>query len=341
VLRVWRTFVAPRDPRVTLSLAWSAAMPDSVDVNRAMRGEPRWSAVSQVAGGQEGVISHEQLQRVGFSDDQISRLVRRGYLIRLHRGVYAVGHRCLSTKAHLIAALLAAGPEAFLSHRTAAALYGFRDVSTRRIDVTVPDCRRRSRGSLRIHTAARNPDVKTRNGLRVSSVPQMLLELALIETQRELERLITASVRKRILDLDRMRAALAANGRRPGSAKLKAALAAYLPTADRKSDLERAFDKFLAEHPEIPTPQTNVYIDGWEIDCYWPQHKLAVELDGRPYHIAVKDMEKDKLKDAKLLLLGIRVMRITDMRFQYDRDGIYDDLRAALGLLDRPTLYQR
>jgi hypothetical protein len=156
----------------------------------------------------------------------------------------------------------------------------------------------------------------------------MLIEVAPLETPRELDRLITEGVRKSFLDVGK----LALNGRRPGAAKLKVALAAYLPKPDRKSGLERDFDQLLARHPEIPPPERNVYIDGWEIDCYWPEHKLAVELDGRPYHIAVRDMEKDKLKDAKLLRLGIRVLRITDTRLGLDPGGVLDDLLAALGL---------
>jgi hypothetical protein len=252
-------------------------------------------------------------------------------LLPLHRGVFAVGHRRLSTRAHLIAALLACGPEAFLSHRTAAAVYGLRNPSTTRIDVTVPGVRRRSRGTLRLHHTRVAPDVKVRNDLRVSSVPQMLIELAPLETRSELERLITWSVRKRILDLDRMRLELARHRRRPGVAKLTDALTGYLPIHDRKSGLERDFDAFLLEHPEIPPPQRNVYIDGWEIDCYWPEYKLAVELDGRAYHIAVRDMEKDRIKDARLLRIGIRPLRITDTRFRYDRASVYDDL---IGLMN-------
>jgi very-short-patch-repair endonuclease len=159
----------------------------------------------------------------------------------------------------------------------------------------------------------------------------MLIELAPHETARELDRLITCGVRKGFLDLDRMRTALVTNARRPGTAKLRKALGAYLPTEDRKSDLERDFDAFLREHPEIPPPaERNVYIDGWEIDCYWPEYKLAVELDGRPYHIAVREMEKDRYKDAKLLIIGIRTFRITGTRFNQDRAGVYDDLMSLL-----------
>jgi hypothetical protein len=158
------------------------------------------------------------------------------------------------------------------------------------------------------------------------------MELAPRESARELDRLITLAVRKRILDIEKMQSALARYGRRPGLSKLKGALKDYLPRPDRKSGLERAFDELLAKHPEVPPPRRNVHIDGWEIGCYWPEQRLAVELDGRPYHIVAKELERDRLKDAKLLKVGIRVLRITDSRFELDPLGALGDLLAALGL---------
>jgi very-short-patch-repair endonuclease len=289
-----------------------------------------WDAIARIAGRQCGVISLEQLLSAGLSYGQVRGLVVRGILIPLHRGVYAVGQLPQLTKGHLVAALLATGPEAFLSHRTAAAVWGLREVSTRRIDVTVPRGRRRSRSALQLHVMRATPDRTTRNGLPVSSVPQMLIELAPHESPRELDRLITAAVRKNIFKLDQMQTALARHAGRAGIAKLKRALKAYLPKPDRKSDLERAFDRLLALHAEVPEPQRNVYIDGWEIDCYWPEQRLAVELDGRPYHVAVADIERDRLKDAKLLLKRIRTLRITDTRFELDPDDVFNDVRAAL-----------
>jgi hypothetical protein len=291
-----------------------------------------WTLISKIARDQCGVISLEQLLGAGLTYKQVRTLVERGVLIPLYRGVYAVGHMPTLTKAYLIAGLMAAGSGAFLSHRTAAAVYGLREVSTRRIEVTVAGASRRSRGALRFHTMRAVPDIKTRNGLRVSSVPQMLIEVAPHETRRELDRLITQSVRKQILDLDQMQRALARHEGRRGVAKLGTALREYLPRPDRKSHLEIAFDEFLAQHPEIPEPERNIYIDGWEIDCYWPERRLAVELDGRPYHVAVKDMERDRVKDAKLLLKRINVMRITDARFELDPRGVFEDVLAALGL---------
>jgi hypothetical protein len=160
----------------------------------------------------------------------------------------------------------------------------------------------------------------------------LLIELAARESSQELDRLITLAIRKRVLNLDKIQAALALQSRRPGLANLRAALANYMPRPDRKSELERAFDELLAQHPEIPPPQRNIHLHGWEIDCYWPEQRLAVELDGRPYHLAVRDIERDRLKDAKLLKVGIRVLRITDNRFEYDARDALGDLFAALGL---------
>ena len=126
--------------------------------------------------------------------------------------------------------------------------------------------------------------------------------------------------------------ALARHERRPGAAKLHAALAYYLRTTSRKSDLEIAFDRFLLKHPEFPEPRRNIQIGLWEIDCFWPEHKLVVELDGRPYHIAARDMERDRIKDAALQRLGLVALRSTDFRVEYDLPGIVDDLRHLLHL---------
>ena len=292
-------------------------------------------ALARIAGKQFGVISLGQLLAIGFSLREIQVRARRGLLNRIHKDVFAVGHTRIVPHAHLVAALLTCGPASFLSHRTAAAVWGLRAVNTRRIEVTVPGSKAPYRRTLMIHRTRHDPDqqdLALRTGLRVSSVPRMLVELAQQEKPAELDRLITESVRKRILDLAAVEAALIRHTRRPGVAHLKRALRDYRPRHDRKSQLERDFDRLIAG-TDIPPPQRNVIIGGWEIDCFWPEARLAVELDGRPYHIAVRDIERDKLKDAKLLRLQIRTMRITDMRFTLDPTGILDDLRS----LTRPT----
>lgn len=316
-------------------------MADSDGETHARRAfdHPGEGALARLAGRQLGVVAREQLLELGFSRGQIDRLRRDRWLQPIHHNVFAVGHRHLTDRAHLLAALLTFGPQAFLSHRTAAGVWKLRAVNLHEIEVTLPGTGGRHRDGLRVHRSASAPEadeVRSHGDLRVSSVPRMLMELAARETSRELERLVTLAVQKRLLRPDSrdgratLEQALARHERHPGIAKLAAVLAVYRRTDDRKSDLERAFDRFLAGHPEIPEPLRNIEIDHWEIDCFWPEHKLAVELDGRPYHVAANAMEKDRLKDASLLRQGITPLRYTDFRVEHDLRGILQDLRHFL-----------
>jgi very-short-patch-repair endonuclease len=296
-------------------------------------------SLARLAARQLGVVTCEQLYGLGFTYAQIKRRLRLGRLHRVHHNVYAVGHRRLTSQAFLVAAFLSVGPRSFISHRTAAAVWGLRAVNLHEIELTLPGAGGRRHAGLTVHRthAVPHPDeIRTHGDLRVSSVPRMLLELATREEPAELERLVTVAVQKRLLPLDRrdaraaLEAVLARHERRPGIAKLTPVLAAYRRTKSRKSGLELAFDRLLAQHPEIPKPQTNIYIGHWEIDCFWPEHNLAVELDGRPYHVAAKDMERDRIKDAALLRQGITPLRFTDFRVEHDARGILGDLHHFL-----------
>jgi hypothetical protein len=145
--------------------------------------------------------------------------------------------------------------------------------------------------------------------------------------------LIEAAIRREVLNFTELEDALRHHHREPGTGKLKRALAGYRPMPKRKSGLERSFDRWLLSHPEIPEPERNVKLAGtWEIDCYWPEHQLALELDGRPYHIVVKDIERDRRKDAWLQIHGLRLLRVTDLRWKADRGGVHSDLMALLTL---------
>jgi hypothetical protein len=313
------------------------------DAQRTKRNESRDSDALDAAGQQlallarrqHGVLSLWQLMDLGFSPREVVSLTKRGHLHRLHRGVYAVGHTKVVKEARLAAALLAVGPDAFLSHRTAAAMHGLRALNLRRIELTVVNRQGRSRDGLVVHRTLHPPaegDLRLVSGLKVSAVHRVLLELAPTETPKQLDNLITIAVRKRSLNHERLEAALATIARRPGVARLKHAYAAYMPRADRKSDLERDFDRLLSGHPEIPEPLRNHQHGIWELDYYWPEQKVVLELDGRPYHVAVREIERDRFKDAKLLTEGIRTLRVTDQRFEDDPDGAIADLTTILGI---------
>jgi very-short-patch-repair endonuclease len=266
-------------------------------------------------------------------------MVAQATLHRLCHNVFAVGHPRLNDRAHLFAVLLSFGPHSFLSHRTAAAVHGLRRVNLHEIELTIPGTGGRRRDGLIVHRSRNEPhpaDVRTRGDLRVSSVPRMLVELAPRETPVELQRLVTEAVRKRLLRLDTndgrqsLEQALARHRRRPGMAKLTTVLAAYRRPDSSKSQLEVAFDALLDQHPEFPDPQRNIHIDVYEIDRYWPERRLAVELDGRPYHVAAQDMERDRIKDAFLLRHQITPLRFTDFRVEHDLPGILTDLAHFL-----------
>ena len=280
-----------------------------------------------------------QLRDRGFSYRQIERRVDLGQLHPRFPGVFAVGRRRLTPQGHLLAAQLSLGPRSFLSHRTAAGVWGLRAVNVRDIEVTIPGTGGRSRDGCTIHRTRREPhpaDLRTRGLLRVSSVLRLLVELSPRETPAELERLITTGVQKRLLrpDTNDGRAAIDEALRRhagyPGMTRLAAAFSVYRRTESHASQLELAFDRFLEGHPELPEPQRNVHLDGWEIDRIWPEHNLVVELDGRPYHVAANAMERDRRKDIALQKLGLTPLRFTDFRFEHDRDGILADLRHFL-----------
>lgn len=292
--------------------------------------------MTRIAGRHWGPISLEQLRAAGLSYGEIKGLIKRGYFHRRHRGVLIVGHQRLPGDGYLFAALLAFRDDAFLSHRTAAAVRGLRALAVKRIELTLPGGGVRRRAGLILHRTASPPhpdEVSVVRGLRVSSVPRLLLELAPRETPAELSRLITLAARKRVLPLDKMEEMLGRHSRRPGIAKLKLAYAGYRPMPDRASQLERAFDVRLQRETDLPEPLRNVtFEEGWEADYYWPVEKLVLELDGRPYHLSVADIERDRFRDAKLLAIGIRTLRITDRRFEHDAEGAVGDLRVLLGL---------
>jgi len=294
-------------------------------------------AMSRALRANNGVIPRVSLRQLGFSDREIEGLVDHGELRRLHRGVYADGRSPLADNAQLKAALLAVGDGAWLAAKTAASLWGLLTLNLSPVEVgVVASSTPRHRG-LSVIRASRVPhrsEIRSRRGFKVSSVPRLLVEIAARADEEELDRLIETAVRTEVLDLVDLERALKRHERRPGIATLKQALTAYRPAPKRKSTFERAFDRWLLKHPEIPEPERNVRLGGrWELDCYWPQYGLVLELDGRQYHIAAEDFERDRIKDAWLQREGLRILRVTGKHWDEDRAGVQTDLMAfpALG----------
>ena len=218
-----------------------------------------------------GIITTGALRRIGYSNREIEGLVAHGELRRLHRGVYADGRAPLKDQAYFKAALLAVPRDSWLRGRTAAMLWGLEAPSLVGIELGIVASSTPRHSGLRIRRTSRPPhpsEIRTRHGLRVSSVSRLLIESAADSADRDrLHRLIEAAVRRNLLDLPDLAQTLKRNLRQAGTRVVHETCEEYLPHLDRKSALERAFDRWLTKHPEIPPPQRNIKLGVWEIDC--------------------------------------------------------------------------
>ncbi|MHB8695889.1 MAG: hypothetical protein ACYDHH_32135 [Solirubrobacteraceae bacterium] len=292
--------------------------------------------IARLADGNAGKVRSTQLLKLGLTYKQIEGRVNRGSLHRRHNGIYAVGYRSLSPRGQLLAALDAGGGRAFLSHRTAGAVRGLRPPDLNRIHVTVPADHTPKRQAAVIFHRTRNSidalEVTYVNGLPCSTVPRILIELSKRTPTAEIEQLIAESVRTGQFKPEALEAAIRRHDHRPGVGKLKTIADYYRPLPDRKSELERMFDREHARRPEIPPCERNVIIDGWEIDCHWPQQRVALELDGRRYHTATQDFDKDRRKDTALQLLHLKPMRASYWMWVGGKELVIADLLALLAL---------
>ena len=281
---------------------------------RTFPSTPLDSLVADLAARQWGVVSLAQLRALGLSKYAVLRRVRAGRLHRVHRGVYAVGHTVLGSEGRRLAAVLACGGGAVLSHRTAAAHWGLLATSAPRIDVTVRRARD-ANATIRLHRSrsldAR--DTTTHQGIPITSVARTLLDLAATVRRDRLERALAQAQRLDLYDHRAIEDVLArANGHR-GKAALTEATARE-PKLTR-SELEARF-LALVRDAGLPEPLTNFLLAApdhprLEVDLYWPTHRVIVELDGYETHRTRHAFEQDRARDAALTAAGYKIVRFT------------------------------
>jgi hypothetical protein len=266
--------------------------------------------LARLADVQHGVVARWQLTELGLRPSAIDRRIRAGRLRPLHRGVYAVGHRQLRTEAFWLAAALACGPGAVLSHATAAALWGLRPSSATRIDITAR--RRRGRPGIRIHRAQCHAREATiHRAIPVTTPARTLLDLAATTPRRALERALDEAEQLRLFDLTALRSTIEAHRGRPGAPILEAVLEHHTAgTTLTRSELEEQFLRLCDDH-DIARPLTNVRLEGLEVDFHWPELRLVVEVDGYAFHHTRRAFERDRARDALLTAAHIDVMRFS------------------------------
>jgi very-short-patch-repair endonuclease len=282
-------------------------------------------AAGQLAAGQHGVVSRRQLLDAGLTSRMVQARVARRQLLPLHRGVYAVGHAQLRPEGRWLAAVLAAGPGAALSHRSAAALHGIRE-SGGAVDVTTT--RRVNVRGVVIHRATRldAQDLTTRRGVRTTTVARTLADLAKTLTAEQLGKLLREMDRT-----GRLSAAVVERASGRADAALRAALNehARLATSLTRSELEDRFLALLADH-DLPRPLTNHPVCGMKVDAVWPQQRLAVELDGWAFHHDRAAFEEDRARSARLAEAGWTPVRFTHAQVVDRSHDVAATLRTLL-----------
>ncbi|UGS34551.1 type IV toxin-antitoxin system AbiEi family antitoxin domain-containing protein [Capillimicrobium parvum] len=305
---------------------------DELRFGLAYRGQSATREIAgEIAARQWGVVSRQQLIDAGLSRAAIDRRVASGRLIRLHRGVYAVGHTALRIEGHRMAAVLAGGPGAVLTDRTAGGVWAVRPDNRPRWDVTVPTAHGRKLPGITIHQRRLDPrDVTEIAGIPVTTLARTYLDLAacvpIDHTAKALER----GEQLRLFDLRAVDDVLDRHPGHRGAARLRTAVDRMRPDHERlRSGLEREA-LALVERLRLPRPAVNAKLHGHEVDLLWTEHRLVVELDSRTYHDTAFAFETDRRRDADHVLGGYRVLRITRRRLDEDRAGVADALRTLL-----------
>jgi hypothetical protein len=269
--------------------------------------EPVDRRIAALARRQRGYVTRKQLLTLGVARDAIAYRIEIGRLIPVYAGVYAVGHVPTLPQDRAYGALLACGPDAVLSHATAAAAWGVYKRWDLPFDVTARVVHRRK--GIRVHRAAlARRDITVQLGLRVTSPARTMLDIAPRMTDKALTRAVNDLRRAGQLHLPELADILRRFPRAPGASRLLPLV--ERPTGPTRSEFEDVFVAFC-ERFGLPQPLVNTTVAGFEADALFPEYGLIVELDGWDFHNSREAFVSDRDRDATLLALGFKTVRIT------------------------------
>jgi len=268
--------------------------------------------LAAIAGGQRGRVARRQLLEAGIGRSAIDHLVHRGVLFRQHAGVFAVGHLAPIPLGRETAALLATREGAVLSHHSAAIVWVLLPPGSDGGMVHVRgNCAGRRRG-IRVHrTRQLDPqDVRLHDGLPITSPARTLLDIADLVTPRQLERAVDQALVTRMVAPHELADVLRRLRGRSGCPRLANLLQRQTGSTLTRSEAEERFLD-LVRQAELPQPEVNVRVHGYEVDFFWRPQRLVVEIDGFRFHSSRRAFEGDRRKDATLKAAGLTTMRVT------------------------------
>jgi very-short-patch-repair endonuclease len=271
-----------------------------------------------LAARQHGVVARSQLLEIGYGVDAIRHRVATGRLHPVRRGVYAVGRAQLTRYGRWTAAVLACGPEAVLSHESAAALWEIAGEHPGPISVSLPVHGRSRPPGLRVHRRATlaGRDLTEHHGIPVTSPIRTLIDLATVLDSSRLEAAVNAADKRELVDPEVLREALGDFAGQPGVQRLRTVLDRRTFTLT-DSELERRFLP-IAMSAGLPLPLTGQRLHGFKVDFFWPELGLVVETDGLRYHRTAAQQTRDRRRDQVHAAAGLTPLRFSHAQVRYE-----------------------
>ena len=281
--------------------------------------------IATIAARQFGVVARRQLLEAGVSRAAIAYRLADQRLHPVHDGVYAVGTPELRIEGRWLAAVMASGEGAVLSHRAGAALLGLRPAWRDRVEVSAARTVKFCRGVTTHRPRSLTDEERTTHlGIPVTTVSRTLADVADVVNARVLRAVLEQA---QILRLDADPPVI--RGRR-GAGRLAAALAELRPhVPTTRSQLERRFLE-LCEEAGLPRPLVNTTIEGMEVDFCWPAARLVVEADGWGVHGTHEAFKRDRRRSALLSMRGWTVTRFSDDDILRDRRYVESTLTTLI-----------
>lgn len=302
-------------------------MRGSNDQSPAGRGRDAviWALVRE----QHGAVARRQLVELGLSSRRIERRVSSGRLHPVWRGVYAVGRPLLDRSGRWMAAVLACGRDAVLSHGSAAALWGFGAEQGGLIDVSVPARSRSRQPGIRVHrrTEMVLGDATVHEGIPLTPPARTLIDQATRLRPMQLERAVNEADKLDRIRADALHASLDDYRGQPGVAPLRKLLD---PFAFRLSDSElEQLVRPLARTVGLPVPETKTWVNGYEVDFFWPELGIVLEADGLKYHRTASQQKRGLERDQTHLAAGMWPLRFSHWQIKHDPAHVRRILRTT------------
>ena len=287
----------------------------------------------RLAASQHGIVTRRQLLALGYSSRSVEHRVARGRLFPVSLGVYAVGWPALNQKRQWMAAVLAGGGGAALSHRSAAALWEIGSEEDKRIDISVRRRCELRRPGIQFHgrPSLRAEDILHRDDIPVTSPVQTLVDLATELGPVALERAVNDADKRGLVDPEALRGELNRFSGEPGVRPLRHLLdKLFFRLSD--SDLEIYFRR-IVKAAKLPIPLSKQRVNAFEVDFFWPDLGLVVETDGLRYHRTPSTQTRDARRDRAHVMAGMTPLRFTHYEVRYEPSRVRAALTKTITLL--------